>query len=84
MVSTIIAGKWGDDDVTFGSGSLHFKAKLNNTSAFREILVHPVNSDDFVNVGEIKNISITKMTDVDFAIKEPPADKYDINYSRWL
>jgi len=65
MVNYINSDAWGsvsferDDNVKFESGYLFFKARTNSTDAVLNIIVH--NGENFYNVGQLDNISTTKM-----------------------
>ena len=83
MVNVITAGSWGAvsfkgyNDIELGSGTLHFKARSNDTSAVLEVYLHPVNDDPFVNVATIKNLSTSKMTEFNINVKELSSGKFN-------
>lgn len=83
MVSYLNGGAWAgvsfkrNDEVRFGDGILHFKAKVNDTSANVKVLLHITSTDENFSAGNIKNISTTQLTELNIAIKEPAAGKFD-------
>jgi len=83
MVNYLTGGSWAgvsfkrNDDVRFGNGILHFKAKVNDTSANIQVLLHITSTEENFSAGNIKNISTTQLTELNIAIKEPAGGKFD-------
>jgi len=82
FVNYITAGTYGgvsfkrSDSVTFGAGTLHFKAKVNDTNAQIQILMHTV-GDDYFNVGSATEVSDKEMLEYNISVDEPTGDLYD-------
>ena len=82
MVNYITAGSWGGvsfkrgDGVTFGKGTFHFKAMVNDTNAQIQVLFHTT-ADENVNVGSVPAVSDSELTEFTLEIDEPTAEKYD-------
>ena len=84
FVNHITAGSWGavsfkrSDGVEFGAGTLYFKAKVNDTRANLQILFHSsTDDDDYVNMGNYKDISDSEMTQYQVEVTAPEGKKYD-------
>ena len=82
MVNTITAGTYGGvsfkrgDSTTFGKGTFHFKAMVNDTNAQIQILFHTT-EDEYVNVGSISDYSDEELKEYTVEIDEPTGAKYD-------
>jgi len=82
LVSYITAGTYGgvsfkrSDSVIFGAGTLHFKAKVNDTDAQIQILFHTID-DEYVNVGSVKEVSDEEMVEYTIEVDEPTGELYD-------
>jgi len=84
FVNYITAGTWGgvsfkrSDGVEFGAGTLYFKAKVNDTRANLQVLFHSsTDDDDYVNMGNYKDISDSEMTQYQVEVTAPEGKKYD-------
>ncbi|KAG4101693.1 glycoside hydrolase superfamily [Neocallimastix lanati (nom. inval.)] len=64
------------DSVQFGAGTLYFKAKVNDTNANLQVLFHTT-AEEYVNMGNFKDISDTEMTQYKAKVTAPTAEKYD-------
>jgi len=82
MVNTITAGTYGGvsfkrgDSTTFGKGTFHFKAMVNDTNAQIQILFHTT-EDEYVNVGSVSDYSDEELKEYTVEIDEPTGAKYD-------
>ena len=84
MVNTINAGEWGAVSLKktgsskLGSGVLYFKAKVNNSDAIIQVLVHTGNADDdYVSFGDISDIPTNKMSEYAIEIDLDDGVKFD-------
>jgi len=82
FVNYITAGEWGgvsfkrSDSVQFGAGTLYFKAKVNDTNANLQVLFHTT-ADEYINMGNFKDVSDKEMTQYSAKVTAPTAEKYD-------
>ncbi|ORX61246.1 hypothetical protein BCR36DRAFT_315777 [Piromyces finnis] len=81
MVNYINGGVWGGvsfknkNNAKLGSGILYFKARTNDTDALLQVLIH--SDDEYLNVGNIENVSASKMVEYGVKIDVPADTVYD-------
>ena len=83
IVASTVAGSWGgvsfkrNDNVRFGAGTLYFQARVNDTNANLQVLLHVPGVDGNVKSASVKNISTNEMSKLAVGIKEPSNGKFD-------
>ncbi|ORX46469.1 hypothetical protein BCR36DRAFT_331995 [Piromyces finnis] len=82
MVNYIAAGTYGGvsfkrgDSNTFGKGTFHFKAMVNDTNAQIQVLFHTT-ADEYVAIGSVSDLSDSELVEYTLEVDEPTAEKYD-------
>jgi len=83
LSNVLTAGEWAgisfkrSDSTLFGAGTLHFKAKADTAEAVIQVVAHSTAADEYVNMGSIRDLSTTKMTEYSIEITESEEFQYD-------